>query len=147
MARMQIDRAQYGFWHAVPTRWGDHDQLGHVNNTRFYVFDEDARLAYFQSLWRDDPKFWHEYGFILGRLACDFIAQLKHPASLDIGFRIRRLGGSSMVTEAAMFNGDDLVAVTEGVLVWFNYQTQRTERIPEHVREQVIAREPVAPEH
>lgn len=146
MSKPIIDRAHYAFWHPMATRWGDHDQLGHVNNTRFYAFDEDARLAYFEGLWHDDPRFWKEYGFILGRLACDFIAQLKHPATLDIGFRIQRLGGSSLTTEAAMFQGDRLVAVTQGVVVWFDYQAQKPMRIPDAVRAKVLAREVIAPE-
>ncbi|MBU0790677.1 MAG: thioesterase family protein [Polycyclovorans sp.] len=146
MARLQIDRSHYGFWHAVATRWGDQDPLGHVNNTRFYAFDEDARTAYFGALWGDDPKFWQEYGLILGRLSCDFVAQLKHPATVDIGLRIRRLGSSSLTTEGAMFDGERLVAVTEGVVVWFDYKAQKPARIPDAVRAKVIAREPVTPE-
>jgi acyl-CoA thioester hydrolase len=146
MSRVEINRSDFGFWHTVPTRWGDHDMLGHVNNTRFYAFDEDARLSYFAHLWDDDPRFWNEYGFILGRLACDFIAQLKHPAQVEIGFRIKRLGGSSMITQAAMYNEAQLVAVTEGVLVWFDYTAQKTAPIPDAVREQIRAREPITPE-
>lgn len=146
MARIDINRTDFGFWHVIPTRWGDHDLLDHVNNTRFYAFDEDARLSYFANLWKDDPRFWKDYGFILGRLSCDFIAQLKHPANVHVGFRIRRLGGSSMATQAVMYEGERLVAVTDGVLVWFDYAAQKTTRIPDHLRAQITAREPVPPE-
>lgn len=138
-------RAAFAYWHTVPTRWSDHDQLGHVNNTRFYTFDEDARLAYFGELWKDDPRFWKDYGFILARLECDFVAQLRHPAQVEIGFRIAGLGGSSFRTEAMMLHGEQVVAVTRGVLVWFDYQVQKPLRIPESVRAQVRARELVAP--
>lgn len=146
MPRPSIDKAAFGFWHAIPTRWSDLDLLGHVNNTRFYTFDEDVRLAYFESLWRDDPDFWKTHGFILARLECDFIAQLRHPATVNAGFRITRLGGSSFGTQAAMFEGERLVAVTQGVLVWFDYARQKPMAIPEPFRAAIRAREPVAPE-
>jgi acyl-CoA thioester hydrolase len=139
-------RSAFAYWVKVPTRWSDHDQLGHVNNTRFYTFDEDARLAYFGELWKDDPRFWKDYGFILARLECDFIAQLRHPATVEIGFRIAGLGGSSFRTEAVMFDGERVVAVTRGVLVWFDYQAQKPLRIPDAVRAQVRAREAQPPE-
>lgn len=139
-------RSAFAYWVTVPTRWSDHDQLGHVNNTRFYTFDEDARLAYFGELWKDDPRFWKDYGFILARLECDFIAQLRHPAAVEIGFRIAGLGGSSFRTEAVMFDGERVVAVTRGVLVWFDYQAQKPLRIPDAVRAQVRAREVQPPE-
>ena len=45
----------------IPTRWSDLDMLGHVNNTRFFTFDEDARLSYFEPLMRMDWQV-HVYG-------------------------------------------------------------------------------------
>ncbi len=59
----------------IPTRWADLDALGHVNNTRFFTFDESARLDYFASLMRDDPQFWKRYGLILAGIGADFLAQ------------------------------------------------------------------------
>lgn len=130
----------------IPTRWSDHDMLGHVNNTRFFTFDEDARLNYFQSLWENDPRFWKDYGFILASLGCDFIAQLHHPAQVDVGLRISKLGRSSFQTIAGMFDGERLVAVTRGVLVWFDYEQQKSKPIPDPVRAMIRARERIAPE-
>jgi acyl-CoA thioester hydrolase len=94
---------------------------------------------------RDDPRFWHDYGLILAHIEADFIAQLKPPAQLDIGFRIARLGRTSMGTEAGMFLGEALVAVTRGVLVWFDYKAGAPLALPEAVKAKVRAFEKVAP--
>ncbi len=136
------------FTHAVEiaTRWSDLDALGHVNNTRFFTFDESARLDYFSVLMRDDPGFWKGYGLILARIECDFVAQLHHPAQLRTGFRISRVGRSSMNTEAAHFNGEQLIAISRGVVVWFDYGQQRPLPIPEAVRQKIVAYERLAPE-
>jgi acyl-CoA thioester hydrolase len=136
----------FGYFFELPTRWGDLDPLGHVNNSRFFTFDESARLGYFDELMRNDPTFWTVRGFILARIECDFIAQLKHPALLRVGFRIARLGRSSMDTLAGMFVDDRLIAVSRGVLVWFNYERQKSEPVPGDVRAMIRAREVVAPE-
>lgn len=141
----QPQRADFGHWRKIPTRWSDLDLLGHVNNARFFGFDEDARLDYFSSLWKDDQRFWKDYGFILANLGCDFIAQLHHPAEVEAGFRITRLGRSSMQTMAGFYLGDKLIAVTRGVLVWFNYADQKPQPIPDHVRALIRGREHVAP--
>ena len=145
MSRSLPSRDAFGFWHAIPTRWSDHDRLDHVNNARYFSFDEDARLGYFQDLWRDDPQFWKQYGFILARLGCDFVSQLRHPATVDVGFRVTRLGGASMETESVMLDGDTVVAVTQGVIVWFDYAAQKPMPIPDAVRASIRAREPHAP--
>lgn len=142
----QPARAHFGHWCQVPTRWSDLDMLGHVNNARFFSFDEDARLSYFQPLWEKDPRFWKDYGIILASIGCDFIAQLRHPAQVEVGFRVARLGRSSLQTQAGMFLGDRLVAVTRGVVVWFDYAGQKPQPIPDSVRQMIRGREVLPPE-
>ena len=116
----------------IPTRWSDLDALGHVNNTRFFTFDESARLDYFEELMRDDPRFWKDHGLILASIGADFLAQVHHPATMQ--------------SVAGMFVDGKPVAVTRGVIVWFDYANQKPLPIPEHVRAMIRARERVAPE-
>ena len=139
-------RSDFAFWLPLVTRWGDMDALGHVNNAKFFTYDESVRLDYFSQLMKDDPKFWNEYGLILAHIEADFIAQLKPPAQLDIGFRISKIGRTSMTTEAAMFLGDTLVAITRGIVVWFDYAAAKTLPVPEEVKKRIRAAQPVAPE-
>jgi acyl-CoA thioester hydrolase len=122
----EISRAQFRHWLKIPTRWGDLDALGHVNNAHFFTYDESARVDYFSRLMAGDARFWKEYGLILAHIGCDFVAQLHHPAEVEVGFRVCRLGTSSLTTEAGMFLGDKLVAVTRSVLVWFDYVRQKS---------------------
>jgi acyl-CoA thioester hydrolase len=137
--------SEFSFFAEIPTRWSDLDALGHVNNTRFFTFDETARLDYFSDLMRDDAEFWKARGLILARIECDFVSQLHHPALLRTGFRIERLGRSSMNTLAAHFVDGKAVAVSRGVVVWFDYNNQKTQPIPDYVRDMVRGRERVAP--
>jgi acyl-CoA thioester hydrolase len=136
------------FRHFLPLtpRWGDMDALGHVNNVKFFTYDESVRLQYFQERMRDDAKFWKDYGLILAHIEADFLQQLRLPAELEIGFRITRLGKSSMRTLAAMFRGADLIAVTQGVVVWFDYAVNQVLPIPDSVRAKIKAYEKTAPE-
>ena len=143
--RGQPRRSEFAFFLKLATRWGDMDALGHVNNTKFFTYDESVRLDYFTALMRDDPKFWKDYGLILARIEADFIAQLKPPADLDLGFRIARHGRTSLSTEAGMFLGDTLVAVTRGVLVWFDYKAGAPLPVPDDVKARIRAFEKITP--
>lgn len=138
-------RGDFAFFLKLAARWGDMDALGHVNNAKFFTYDESVRLDYFAQLMRDDARFWNDYGLILAHIEADFLAQLKPPAQLDIGFRIARLGRTSLGTEAGMFLGESLVAVTRGVLVWFDYRAGKPLELPEGVKAGVRAFEKVAP--
>ena len=129
----------------VPVRWGDMDSLGHVNNVKFFTYDEQARIEYFAAFTTAVPDFWKTSGIILARIGCDFLSQLHYPATLDVGVRISRLGRSSMETQGAAFEGERLVAVTQGVVVWFDYAAQKAAPIPDSVRALIRAREVLAP--
>lgn len=142
----QPQRAQFAWFHRLAARWGDMDALGHVNNAKFFTYDESARLQYFDELMRGEAGFWKEYGLILARIEADFLAQLKPPAELEIGFRIARLGRTSLRTEAAMFRGEELVAVTRAVIVWFDYANGKTLPIPDAVRARIKSIERTPPE-
>lgn len=130
----------------IPTRWGDMDLLGHVNNVKFFVYDETTRIAYFEDLMKNNPKFWKEQGMILAHIECDFIAQLHHPAEVSFGMRIAKMGRTSLQTLGAAFDGDKLVAVTRGIIVWFDYANQKPVAVPESVREMIRSREAIKPD-
>jgi len=139
-------RSDFGFFLKLAPRWGDMDALGHVNNAKFFTYDESVRLDYFARLMQGDAAFWHEYGLILAHIEADFLEQLKPPATLDIGFRIARIGRTSLGTEAAMFLGDQAVAVTRGILVWFDYRAGTPLPVPPAVKARIRTLEAVPPE-
>ena len=130
----------------LPVRWGDVDMLGHVNNAKYFTYDESSRIEYFHRLGLDDPKMWKDYGLILASISADFISQVHYPATLAIGTRVVRLGRSSLNTLSGLFVGEALVAAVRGVLVWFDYVNQKPMAIPDNVRAWIRTREVVAPE-
>ncbi|MBV8062927.1 MAG: acyl-CoA thioesterase [Nevskia sp.] len=129
----------------MTVRWGDMDALGHVNNVEYFRYGESGRIAYFDALEREDATFWKSHGIILASMGCDFLAQVHYPAELVIGTRVARLGRSSLDMIQGIFQNEQLVASLKGVMVWFDYEAQKTLPIPEHVREWVRGREVVAP--
>ena len=139
-------KTDFAFFLPLAARWGDMDALGHVNNAKFFTYDESVRLEYFRQLMADDAKFWVDYGLILAHIEADFLSQLKPPATIDLGFRIAKLGRTSLRTEAGMFLGEDCVAVTRGVIVWFDYRKSQALPIPDAVRERIRKLEVKAPD-
>jgi acyl-CoA thioester hydrolase len=136
------------FRQSIPmtVRWGDMDAIGHVNNVEYFRYGESGRIAYFDALEQEDPTFWKEHGIILASMGCDFLAQVKYPAELEICTRVSRLGGSSLEMTQGIFQNERLVAALKGVMVWFDYRAQKTLPIPGHVRAWIRGREVVAPQ-
>lgn len=136
-------RDDFHFWITQQVRWGDADMLGHVNNAVFFTYSESARMAYYEQIIAPAAD-TREQSMILARTACDFVAQLTYPADLNVGARCTRIGRSSLGMQVGMFlpGQDTPVAVTDSVIVWFDYAKQATAPVPERVRAAIAEREP-----
>lgn len=125
-------REDFRYFGRLDTRWGDVDCMGHVNNAKYITYDEQARTDYIAQ--RQEAAGLVGPNFILARIACDFLEQLRHPSQIDYGMRIIRIGRSSMETQGAIFVRDRCHSRTQGVVVWYDYKAQKTMPIPEAVR-------------
>lgn len=136
----QMERADFVHFHAMPTRWGDADAFGHINNVLYARYFETARVDYFAELL--DLQFVNNSprGLILADLKLAYIQQLNHPAEMEIGSRISRMGNTSLDMDAALFikGSDQPVATCRGVMVWFDYTANKAQPIPEEAREKIV---------
>lgn len=122
---------------SIAVRWGDMDALGHVNNARFFTYDEDVRLGFFNQLMAKDARFWKDYGLILAHIGCDFVAQVRAPSTLEVCYGVARIGSKSFETRAFMYDQGALAARTKAVVVWYDYVAQATLAIPDEVRQRL----------
>jgi acyl-CoA thioester hydrolase len=98
-----------------------------VNNTVFFRWFEDARIALFErvGLTTTTPT---GAAPILASTTCDFLAPVTYPATVVAGCRVAKLGRTSFVTEYEVRCGDVLVGRGSGVLVLVDYGTG--EKVP-----------------
>jgi acyl-CoA thioester hydrolase len=125
------DAAQHVHTTTVPVRWGDLDAAGHVNNSRFFTYFEEARVAWLGAV-LDGPLFV-ESGPVLAEATCDFKQPLTHPATLTIDVYGTPPGNSSMTTvyDAALKDSGERVAVGTAVLVWVSVETGEPVPVPD----------------
>ena len=64
----------------IPIRWGDMDAMGHVNNTVYFRYMEQARISWFDAMQlRPDPL---GEGPLIINAACTFNRQLEYPGTV-----------------------------------------------------------------
>jgi len=127
------DAKQFEF--VVPIRWGDQDAMGHVNNTLYFRYMEQARISWFNVYGlnagpdRDGP--------ILAHVSCDFVRPLTYPGDVLVRQTVTRLGRSSVDMDLQLFRTDEpgqTYAKGKSVIVWMDYRTGRSAPWPEHLR-------------
>jgi acyl-CoA thioester hydrolase len=116
----------------IAVRFADTDAMGHVNNAKYLTYCEGARLRY----WTDatGEPITHRTGgaesLILADARITYRAPAFHGEIVTVQSRATRIGRSSFTLEhrlLAALPGDapHLVAVSESVLVRYDYATER----------------------
>jgi len=143
----QMQAADFKHFLQENTRWGDTDMLGHINNVLYARYYESARTSYLSEVLGIDFINLDKTGIILADMKIAYLQQLHHPASMRIGARISRLGGSSLHLDAAVFiEGDENpISTSRATLVWFDYGNNKTIKIPETHRQIITDYETILP--
>ncbi|HUF86308.1 MAG TPA: thioesterase family protein [Thermohalobaculum sp.] len=125
-------RETFRHWTPVTIRFSDQDSMAHVNNVALAAYVEAARTAYIYELIAKGGMEGLE--FILARVVIDYHRELHYPGAVEVGARLVRLGNKSLTTGYGVFRGDDCVATSECVNVFYDMQTRKTVMPPAGVR-------------
>ena len=119
----------------IPVRWGDMDRYGHVNNTRYLQYLEEARIDWFASLDIDidqDPQ-----GPVLLQVQHTYLKPVVHPATVIVELYAGQAGRSSLVLEHRLsLEQDPHGRYGEGFckLVWIDHADNRSVPLPDSLR-------------
>lgn len=120
---------------AIPVRWGDMDSYGHVNNTRYVQYLEEARISWFASLSMDIDH--GAKGPVVLQIQHTYLRPVVHPATVIVELYAGAAGRSSLVLEHRLYTeGDPGVLYGEGAckLVWIEHAQNRSVPLPERLR-------------
>ena len=117
----------------IPIRWGDMDAMGHVNNTVYFRYMEQARIGWFDAL-VPAAEAWKNTGIVIANASCNFKRALNYPGTVEVRVTIDPPGGSSVGTFYELIVDETLYADGAAVVVFIDMKSQKPVRIPEGIR-------------
>ena len=119
--------------------WGDMDAYDHINNTVYFRYFEDARIAYFEKIGVNDLKRETNIGPILASISCNFRLPLQFPDQIHIVASVEELKEKRFTMKYKVFsqNHDALAAEGEGLVVFYDYNQNKSCPIPEVIVERI----------
>lgn len=119
----------------MPIRWGDMDAMGHVNNTVYFRYLEQARIEWFtEAGCEPDPN---GEGPVIINARCTFLRQLKYPGEIEVNTYVGAPGRSSfeMYHEIRRTDQKDVLSA-EGAakVVWVDLPSEKSAPLPQRVR-------------
>ncbi len=83
-------------------RWADNDVYGHVNNTVYYQWFDDAVNGWLIRAGILDVDAGDHIGLVVAT-SCDYFAPLAFPGEVAIGLAVERLGRTSATYRLGVF--------------------------------------------
>ncbi len=128
----------------IPIRWGDMDAMGHVNNTIYFRYMEQARIEWLSMIGclPDDKG----NGPVIVNAYCTFKLPLKYPGQVEVRTFIGSTGRSSIETIQEMRSVDDgnlLYAEGGAKIVWVDPVTEKSTSLPDVIRQKITDPDPL----
>lgn len=118
----------------MPIRWGDMDSYGHVNNTVYFRYMEQARVEWITSLgYQVAPG---RESMLMMNGFCNFYKQLSYPGELILKTSIGAIGRTSMDVYTSMAlttTPDEEAAIGGATMVWVDLNTNKSAPWPEDI--------------
>jgi acyl-CoA thioester hydrolase len=130
-----LDRADYPHIATMPTRWGDNDIYGHVNNVTYYAYFDTVVNNYLIEHGGFDMAQAPVIGVAVETM-CRFAESVAYPETIELGLRVATLGNSSVRYELAVFRlgGDRAIASGHFIHVFVERATNKPTPIPDTIR-------------
>jgi len=117
-------------------RFTDTDALGHINNTAFAIWFEEARLPIFETFHPSlEVKSWP---LIIARIEIDLLAQTYWGKDVEIRTFVEKVGNSSCHLQHEAWQEGKKVAKGLAILIYFDYKTNQSKTIDDHIRQRLL---------
>lgn len=130
----QDDQSTPFFSCEMPVRWGDMDAYGHVNNTLYFRYFEEARFMWMLEKGVPLKSDTHPVVVTIG---CTFLRPIFHPETLRIDVFISEAGRSSFMVKYKVYTSSQPdVPAAEGYskVVWVSSVDGKSVPLPDLVR-------------
>jgi acyl-CoA thioester hydrolase len=131
-------RGDFAVWRTLPTRWGDEDVYGHVNNVVYYSYFDTAVNGWLMDATGTDIRELPALG-VVAETGCRFLRELRFPDVVEAGIVCERLGRSSVTYRIGLFAAgrDAAAALGRFVHVYVDRDTRAVTPVPDLVRRAV----------
>ena len=113
----------------IPTRWGDNDMLGHLNNVIYYRFFEAIVVRFLMEEagidWLNNTVHPH-----MVESLCRFHRPLRFPGDVDGALRVQKIGNSSVTFDLALFSPEQDTPAATGHIVEVFVDTVTEKSVP-----------------
>lgn len=116
----------------IPIRWGDMDAMNHVNNTIYFRYMEQTRIAWYEKMFGALSSAC-DVGMVIVNASCTFIKPLTYPGTVEVSMLLGECSRSSVHSYYEMRIGDILYAEGAAKIVWIDIRRNKAIPLPQSI--------------
>jgi acyl-CoA thioester hydrolase len=113
-------------------RWGDMDRLGHVNNTVYFRYLEQARIEWTYGL-HAEVEAYARTGPVIVNASCTFLEPLVYPGEIEVRMYLGDPGRTSVGSFYEIWMSGRKHADGSAKIVWIDLASGRSVAVPDAV--------------
>jgi len=113
-------------------RWGDMDAFGHVNNTVYFRFMEQARIEWLYAQAKEVGHTGND-GPVIVNASCNFLLPLVYPGEVEVRMYLGEPGRSSIGSFYEILVAGTRYADGAAKIVWIDRASGRSVPLPEPI--------------
>lgn len=131
-----MQRSDFRCFHRLRVRWAEVDMQKIVFNAHYLMYVDTAMMDYWRALALPYEASMVALGgdMYVKKATLEYHASAQLDDLLDIGMRCARVGNSSVLFEAGIFRGEQLLVSGELVYVFADPATQTSKPVPQALR-------------
>ncbi|BAB06809.1 thioesterase family protein [Halalkalibacterium halodurans] len=139
--QLDLWEAEFRFSTSVKVRFSETDAFGHLNNTKTFVYFEEARTDFFKSL--GFFKLWtnpeYEGMIVVADLQCDYQRQVFFDDRLTVWVKPANIGSSSVDLHYMIKNSTGHICMTgRGTVVQVSKKTGKPFPLSEEMKDSLL---------
>jgi len=116
-----------------PIRWGDMDALGHVNNTVYFRYMEQARIEWLYTQSALGGMYDEGTSSVIVNASGTFLEPLVYPRVVEVRMYLGDLGRTSVGSFYDILRDGRRVAEGAARIVWVDVKTGRSTPLPDRI--------------
>jgi len=116
-------------------RVSETDGVGHINNTTLPVWFEAARNPLFD-LFTPDHDF-AKWKMVIVKTVLEFTGQIYFGKDVEVNVWVKKIGNSSLELYEELYQEGNLCARNTAIYVNYDLDSQKSEKIPEAIRQEL----------
>ena len=133
-------RSDFRFRERLRVRWAEVDMQGIVFNGHYLMYIDTAVAGYWRALAVPYQAAMLQLGgdLYVRKATLEYHASARYDELVEVGVRCARIGNSSLLFQAALFRGEQLLVSGELVYVYADPATQKSRPVPALLRETML---------